>query len=390
MKTVKLYVYFMLAAAMYLVSCNSSKNEFTIQGTITGELKDSVFLYYENDSGKMITLGESLAENGEFTLKGTVGYPTMATLVLRDSGDKPYFSGNQTMVILEPGKITLEAKTGDFINAVITGGESQKEYNELMTLKNPVYAQLQEIYNTASKETDPDKADSIKRQAEPLMRQAEEIDFEFFKNHPSSLVTAFTLQFYVSSLDYEKLTNYYEGLSAEIKQSRLGKDLLKEINNLKAGSPGSTAADFTTTDVNGNLLSLADFKGKYVIIDFWASWCVPCRKSFPHLIGLYNQYKDKGLEIICIADDDKNPEAWKAAIEKDNTGMWHHALRGLDMDKRMKNEENPNDISDKFGIHSLPTKILIDPNGVIIGRYVGDGETEDTSSIDAKLKEIFG
>lgn len=387
MKTTRFFLYF-LAIAAFLMACSKSNNEFTIEGKITGELKDSIYLYYENDSGKMIILGEALAENGEFTLTGKVTTPVIASLMLRNSGDNNYYSDNQATVILEPGKIEFQAKTGDFINASINGGKGQQEFNELVKLKKPVYAQLQEIYKSAEKAKDALEADSIKELATPLMEEAQKIDLAFFEEHPTSIATAYSLQMYVSSLDYGKLTYYYERLSPEIKQSKLGKNILSEINALKAGSPGATAANFTATDMNGKTFSLSDFKGKYIIIDFWASWCVPCRKSFPHMIGLYNQYKDKGFEVICVADDDRNQEAWKAAIEKDQTSMWHHTLRGFDMEKRMKNEENENDISDKFGIHALPTKILVNPEGIIIGRYVGNDEEDN--SLDAKLKEIFG
>jgi thiol-disulfide isomerase/thioredoxin len=136
-------------------------------------------------------------------------------------------------------------------------------------------------------------------------------------------------------------------------------------------------------------LKLTDFRGKYVLVDFWASWCVPCRAGNPHLLSLYAKYKDKGFEIIGVSDDDSNHEAWKKAVEKDGIGVWKHVLRGL---KRDPNSEYGFDksasISDRYGISSLPTKILIDPAGVIIGRYGGGGE--DDAAMDKKLAEVFG
>jgi thiol-disulfide isomerase/thioredoxin len=124
------------------------------------------------------------------------------------------------------------------------------------------------------------------------------------------------------------------------------------------------------------------------LLDFWASWCVPCRKGNPHLLSLYSKYKDKGLEIIGVSDDDNNHEAWQKAVDKDGIGVWKHVLRGLDMKKRLAGEENESDISQYYGIHSLPTKILIDPNGIIIGRYGGGGESDE--AMDKKFAEIFG
>ncbi|RYG08102.1 MAG: TlpA family protein disulfide reductase, partial [Chitinophagaceae bacterium] len=138
-------------------------------------------------------------------------------------------------------------------------------------------------------------------------------------------------------------------------------------------------------DIGGKPLSLADFKGKYVLLDFWASWCVPCREGNPHLKKLYAQYKNKGLEIIGVSDDDSKPYAWKAAVAQDQIGMWKHVLRGL---KRVGDTyDRTNDISENFGIHTLPTKILIDRNGKIVGRYGGGGESDE--AMDKKLAEIF-
>lgn len=389
MKTIKTFLNLLLFA-LILGACSEVKNnhEFILNGEITGDLKDSIILYYNNDSGKMINVGASLAEGGEFTLKGEINDFSMGYLVMKNKGEQAYDGSNQSSVILEPGKIKFTAKGGDFMNAVIKGGKYQDDFNELNALKNPVMAKLIAIYDSAKKETDPEKAEVIKELAEPYRAQIEEIDLAFFDKNPTSLATAFGLRMYVSSLDVDKLTNYYEKLDQKIKENTLGKELYKEIENLKAGSPGSVAADFTGTGLDGETFNLSDFKGKYVILDFWASWCVPCRQSFPHMIKLYNTYKDKGLEVICISDDDRNHDAWRTAIEKDNISMWHHTLRGLDMDKRMRNEENENDISDKFGIHSLPTKLLIDPEGLIIGRYVGNDEEDN--SLDSKLKEVFG
>lgn len=104
----------------------------------------------------------------------------------------------------------------------------------------------------------------------------------------------------------------------------------------------------------------------------------------PHLKELYAIYKDKGIEFIGVSDDDSKPEAWHKAVEKDGP-PWRQVLRGFDMEKLMKNEPNPNDISKKYGISSLPTKILIDRAGKIICRY-----SEESSALDAELKQIFG
>jgi thiol-disulfide isomerase/thioredoxin len=193
------------------------------------------------------------------------------------------------------------------------------------------------------------------------------------------------LRFHVGDFSWDKLQDYYDKLGSELQQTPDGKYIKEEIEKLRAGSPGAMANDFTKADINGMPVSLSEFKGKkFVIIDFWASWCVPCRKGNPHLKELYAKYKDQGLEIIGVSDDDSKPENWKKAVEQDAL-PWRHLLRGLDWEKIRKGEKSENDISEKFGIHELPTKILVDKNGVIIGRYY-----EYDEELDAKLKEIFG
>ena len=129
------------------------------------------------------------------------------------------------------------------------------------------------------------------------------------------------------------------------------------------------AFGFSQTDINGRTLSLSSFRGKYILLDFWGSWCVPCRKGNPHLIELYDHYKDKGFDIIGIAKDDNTKDAWIKAVEKDKL-PWHQILcEHLDI---------------KYNVTSYPTKILIDKNGLIIGRF-----GEDEIELDRQLKLIF-
>jgi thiol-disulfide isomerase/thioredoxin len=232
------------------------------------------------------------------------------------------------------------------------------------------------------------RAAAIHDKFDPYFERAAQKDYAFFATHPQSYVTASALRYHASSLPLDTLRMYYDNLGAKVQQSSYGKAIADEIEKLAAGSPGSMAKDFTTTEIDGNKLTLSSLRGKVVLIDFWASWCVPCRKSMPHVKELYSQYREKGLEVIGVSDDDRDSTAWKKALTKDGTGIWHNVLRGLDWDKLRRGEKNDKDISEKFGIHSLPTKILIDRDGKIIGRY-DKGTEEEAAEMDRLLAKTM-
>ena len=162
------------------------------------------------------------------------------------------------------------------------------------------------------------------------------------------------------------------------------KEVAKELETLARVQPGEPAPDFAKEDVNGKPFRLSDLRGKYVVIDFWASWCVPCRKSNPHMKEMYAKWHDKGLEYVYVADNDSNPDNWRKAIKEDGLEAFHHVLRGLKVDRSNGGYkfDRTNDISEKYAIHFLPTKYLIDREGKIVGKFESD-------ELEAKLKEIF-
>jgi len=377
---------------------------FTLTGTITGQTTGKLKLYYTDKEGKQVQDSTSI-NNGHFKFQGNIAEPGMAFLtgaVKTQGMDDP----NSTDIFLEPGMMTIRLQRNDFKNAVMTGPKTQDEYTELKKLKEPIYKEMEPLskayaaagqaYQKAVKEKKDDatvdtlkyRAAAIHDQFDPYFERAAQIDYSFFAAHPQSYVTVYELRFHVSSLSLDSGQMFYDALGSIIQQSSSGKYIAEEIAKLRAGSPGSQAADFTAKELNGSTLTLSSLKGKYVLIDFWASWCVPCRKSMPHVKELYSRYKDKGLEVIAVSDDDRDNAAWEKAVTKDGTGIWHNVLRGLDWEKLRKKEKNDNDISEKFGIHSLPTKILIDTNGVIIGRY-DKGTEEEAEAMDKKIAEAF-
>lgn len=389
----KIYILLACLLAARAAAQNVPAGPFTLNGKVEGRPTGYIHLYYTDTSGKRKHDSCAL-KDGAFVFTGQVSEPTMAYLNLDRA--------NSTEVFLEPAAMTCAVTAGHFADAVVTGSTTQKELEELNHRLAPIqeetkpmeaaYEQAGAAYRKAQKDKAPEAVlDSMKEHLaqmhdafSPYQDRSAAETLSFFAAHPQSYVTAFYLRFYVSRLPLDSLEMFYHNLGTRVGESESGRSIAKEIRKIKAGSPGSVAPDFTTADLQGKPLRLSDFRGRYVLLDFWASWCVPCRHGNPHLREVYQRYHDAGFDIISVSDDDNNHDAWKNAVAKDSIGVWHHVLRGLDWSKIGQNIDNPYDISEQFGIHELPTKILIDPQGRIVGRY-----DETPGPLDAKLAEIF-
>lgn len=377
--------------------------QFDLKGKISGQNSGYIHLWYADKTGKNVN-DSCVVTNGTFELKGEIAEPTMAFLygnIKSQSVDDP----NSTDIFIEPTAMQVTLVTDDFKHANLIGSKAEDEYVELGKEKQPIYDEmkpLDEAFDEANKKymkAVKDKADDatlkdLKEKAaaihdkfDPYWIRAAAVDYKFFAAHPTSYVTAEELRYHVGTLPVDSLQLFYNNFGPALQQSSYGKNIANEIEKLRAGSAGSIAADFTADELNGTPLALSSLRGKVVILDFWASWCVPCRHSNPHMIMLYKKYHDKGLEIIGVASDDGHEDAWKKAVTEDNVSIWHNVLDGFDRDKAIKGEKNDKEIGNKYGIHSLPTKIIIDKDGKILGRYDDNpgGKEEDMDKMLAKV-----
>lgn len=372
---------------------------FTLKGKIKGMNKQYVYLSYSNF--KTYVRDSALVSKGSFEFKGNIPSPVMAYLYVGNAmmnRDR----NNIAELFIEPGSLKVQLEAGKFDEASLTGSKTHIEYTQLRTSQKEEQAKLQPLSaeydrlnneyiekrranaDSATLANYKERLEKIKEDMEPVGEEMSKKELAFIESHPDSHVSAYLLSHQVNRRPYETGLKAFNSLAESVRNGGYGKGVADELEQLKMGSPGATAHVFARKDINGEEFNLADYKGKYVLIDFWASWCVPCRKGNPHLKKVYNQYKKRGFEIVGISDDDGNPQAWRKAVDQDGIGIWKHVLRGLDMNKKLKGEKNPDDLSDYYGISSLPTKILINPQGVIIGRY-GSEEEE----LDAKLAEVM-
>lgn len=353
---------------------------YTLTGTIVG--KNSGYIYLDivdMDRTSRITDSAQI-RNGSFVFKGTLNEPTFAAI--SDGNLMSMNNPNAVRVCLDKGNMAISLKWGDFRNYKLTGSQMNDEMLSYENAVKPLSMQMEELGGKLHAEKDSVKAAKIEEQLEPLRKQYKDMTFDYIKSHPDSYVSSYLLSTEMGNIDREQAEEYYNLLSERVKNGSNAANVLKQINILKGIAPGSVAPEFSSIDINGKKLALSDFRGKYVIVDFWASWCVPCRQSNPHLKELYAKYHDKGLDVICISDDDSNPGKWRAAVEKDGIQMFHHILRGFKVLPGMMFDRT-NDISDKYAVHSIPTKFLIDKEGKIVGKF-------DTEELTNKLREIFG
>ena len=209
---------------------------------------------------------------------------------------------------------------------------------------------------------------------------------DYISKNPNTFYASYLLFNAQRNLNTQEQERYLNMLNGNAINTPYSNRVKYDIEGYKNGLAGAVAPLFAAKDINGVDFDMKNLIGKkVVIIDFWASWCVPCRQANPHLKELHNKYKDKGLEVVCVADNDSSEPTWRKAVADDKIEQFIHVLRGW---VGMENFFARKDISGKYGVQSLPTKVLIGLDGKVIGKYVGEGNTED--NIDKRLTEIFG
>ncbi|MDB5087610.1 MAG: hypothetical protein JWR09_1604 [Mucilaginibacter sp.] len=386
-----LVMYFLLGIPASIVAqVAKPAQQFILKGSLSGTHVDSVFFHYASDTGKYVW-GAKPVLNNEFTINGSISDPTKAVISFKTNGevrsDRTYWEIKKE-VYLEPGKLTLKGDPSNISALTLTGSKTQLEFDELNRQTADIHEAMNQVgheFDQYLKEKNKEKIAESHAKYQNCEDKEKDIDYKFFLAHPNSYLTANKILSYIEVMGIDSIKQVYNNYNAEIKATHLGEKLAAEIKKIDkgAGTPGNIASTFTANDIDGKYLSLGDFRGKYLILDFWASWCVPCRKGNPHMIVLYNRYKSKGLDIIGVSDDGTNAKAWKNAVVQDNIGIWHHVL-GNPNDKR----DDPNDLNKKYGIRTLPTKILVDPSGKIIGRF-GDNLGGTDEDLDKILASIF-
>ncbi|HEY4327386.1 MAG TPA: AhpC/TSA family protein [Mucilaginibacter sp.] len=378
MKKIFLYIITLLP----FIAIAQTPEQFTINSKIgTLNAPSRAYLIYQLGANRQIDSAE--ITNGSFVFKGSIIYPTSAFLVIDHKGVGFTHLDNTADALsffIDKGVITLSA-ADSASKAKITGSLVNDDNKKLLAQLAPIFKEAQEVKAkeaaaTPAQQNTAEFQNAMQAKHKELATAQKAVLKVFIASNPDSYISLLALSSVGGpSPDPAELESLYNSLSQRLRDTETAKNLKTAIDALKVNGVGTMAADFTQNDVNGAPVKLSSFRGKYVLLDFWASWCGPCRQENPNVVKAYKKYKDKNFTIVGVSLDRVESKAnWLAAIKSD----------GLAWTQVSDLKFWSNEVAVLYHIQSIPANFLIDPNGKIIAKDLRGNDLEN--KLDDVLK----
>jgi len=355
--------------SIVLVSCQSA--EYTLNISADVDDQNQIFLITLDDNNQPQTLDTLAIQGGVTSYTSTIELPEMHYLLL---------AGNRDVVpvVLEPGEITVEIYKDSIRESKVSGTKSNKEFSRYITETTPLIDDLFGIQNemrNAMISRDSLAFADLQEQLKDMQTKFTDFQVDYVTNNNDAYISTLILEQLIlnKGIENEEAKNIFNAFSSTIKKTKAGIKIKTALFNTEEKeeekveekensddaevSVGSTAPDFTAPNPGGETQTLYASLGTYTLVDFWASWCGPCRVESPKLVRTYNLYRNKGLSIVSVSLD-KDDARWKKAIENDKL-HWNHM-------SNLKRWEDP--IASLYGVTSIPQLFLLDENGTVVAK----------------------
>ena len=362
-------------ATLSIFACNKvGENEFVISGSAEGvENGTKVYLQVQGET-EMIAKDTVEVQGGKFEIKGA--FETLEIAIVTVEGNNPI------PFIMENGNITIKVNKDSIQNSVVGGTPENELFQDYSGKTKVIYKKIgdfqaskQQEFMGAQAVNDTATMNALMKQLNTMQEELIVLAKDVISKNNDKYLSALLLEnnLATQTITAEEGKAYFEKFTDKIKQTRSGKNIEKIVKAATEVVIGKPAPDFSAPSPEGNAISLKESLGKVTIIDFWASWCAPCRQENPNVVALYNELHEKGLNIIGVSLD-RDGDKWKEAIAKDGL-TWPQV-------SNLKFWQEP--IAEQYNVKSIPATFILDENGIIVARDLRGDE------LKAKVKELLG